>query len=206
MLKSLTFSLALSLAVALGFSSVSKAGGLDSSCTTCGLASPQGGPYASGQGGPIATGCESPCAPKKHCFSFHMPKIHCNLPKLQHTTSYEWVLKKKHCFSLVHAPKETVARLLADRPRFTRRARVVLLRLVRGIAPSGQGTYAAPQVFGAGQHAFLPARPATSIASVTEMTPAVPGGEEAPPAPEVKETSAIGAPTGGLLLPTPSGN
>ena len=38
------------------------------------------------------------------------------------------------------------------------------------------------------------------------MTPAVPGGEEAPPAPEVKETSAIGAPTGGLLLPTPSGN
>ena len=76
MLKSLTFSLALSLAVALGFSSVSKAGGLDSSCTTCGLASPQGGPYASGQGGPIATGCESPCAPKKHCFSFHMPKIH----------------------------------------------------------------------------------------------------------------------------------
>ena len=75
------------------------------------------------------------------------------------------------------------------------------------IAPSGQGyTYAAPQVFGAGQHAFLPAKPATSIASVTEMTPAVPGGEEAPPAPEVKETSAIGAPTGGLLLPTPSGN
>jgi hypothetical protein len=76
------------------------------------------------------------------------------------------------------------------------------------IAPSGQGgyaPYAAPQVFGAGQHAFLPAKPAT-IASVTEMTPAVPGGEEAPPAPEVKETSAIGAPTGGLLLPTPSGN
>src|SRR6202044_54021 len=67
MLKSLTISLSLSLAVALGFSSVSKAGGLDSSCTTCGLASPQGGPYASGQGGPIATGCESPCAPKKHC-------------------------------------------------------------------------------------------------------------------------------------------
>ena len=78
-----------------------------------------------------------------------------------------------------------------------------------GVAPSGQGgytaPYAAPQVFGAGQHAFQPAKPAT-IASVTEMTPAVPGGEEAPPAPEVKETSAIGAPTGGLLLPTPSGN
>jgi len=38
------------------------------------------------------------------------------------------------------------------------------------------------------------------------MTPAIPGGEEAPPAPEVKETSAIGSPNGGLLLPTPSGN
>ncbi len=192
MLKSLTFSFTLSLTVALGFSSVSKAGGLDSSCTTCGLASPQGEPYASGQG--IATGCESPCAPKKHCFSFHLPKIHCNLPKLQHTTSYEWVLKKKHCFSLVHAPKETCG------------PAAVYPTGQGGIAPSAQGTYAAPQVFGAGQHAFLPALPATSVASVTEMTPAIPGGEEAPPAPEVKETSAIGAPTGGLLLPTPSGN
>jgi hypothetical protein len=197
MLKSLTFSLALSLAVALGFSSVSKAGGLDSSCTTCGLASPQGGPYASGQG--IATGCESPCAPKKHCFSFHLPKIHCNLPKLQHTTSYEWVLKKKHCFSLVHAPKETCGAAPCG-------PAAVYPTGQGGVSPSGQGTYAAPQVFGAGQHAFLPARPATSVASVTEMTPAIPGGEEAPPAPEVKETSAIGAPTGGLLLPTPSGN
>jgi len=197
MLKSLTFSLALSLVVALGFSSVSKAGGLDSSCTTCGLASPQGGPYASGQG--IATGCESPCAPKKHCFSFHLPKIHCNLPKLQHTTSYEWVLKKKHCFSLVHAPKETCGSAPCG-------PAAVYPTGQGGIAPSGQGAYAAPQVFGAGQHAFLPARPATSVASVTEMTPAIPGGEEAPPAPEVKETSAIGAPTGGLLLPTPSGN
>jgi hypothetical protein len=202
MLKSLTISLSLSLAVALGFSSVSKAGGLDSSCTTCGLASPQGGPYASGQGGPIATGCESPCAPKKHCFSFHLPKIHCNLPKLQHTTNYEWVLKKKHCFSLVHAPKETCA----SGPVYATGQGGVAPSGQGGIAPSGQGSaYPAPQAFGAGQHAYQPARPAT-IASVTEMTPAVAGGEEAPPAPEVKETSAIGAPTGGLLLPTPSGN
>jgi hypothetical protein len=207
MLKPLTFSLALSLAVALGFSSVSKAGGLDSSCTTCGLASPQGGPYASGQGGPIATGCESPCAPKKHCFSFHLPKIHCNLPKLQHTTSYEWVLKKKHCFSLVHAPKETCGSAPCATGAVYPSGQGGVAPSGQGaIAPSGQGApYAAPQVYGAGQHAFLPARPAT-IASVTEMTPAIPGGEEAPPAPEVKETSAIGAPTGGLLLPTPSGN
>ena len=40
MLKPLTFSL--SLAVALGLCSVSMAGGDDTSCTTCGLASPQG--------------------------------------------------------------------------------------------------------------------------------------------------------------------
>jgi len=200
MLKPLTISLSLSLAVALGFSSVSKAGGLDSSCTTCGLASPQAGPYASGQGCPIATGCESPCAPKKHCFSFHLPKIHCSLPKIVHTCSYEWVLKKKHCFSIVHAPKTPCE----SAPCYP--TSQVAPSGQGAVAPTGQGTaYAAPAAFGAGQHAFLPARPAT-IASVTEMTPAVPGGEEAPPAPEVKETSAIGAPSGGLLLPTPSGN
>jgi hypothetical protein len=196
MLKPLTFSL--SLALALGLCSVSMAGGHDDNCTTCGLASPQGGPYATGQGG--VAGCDpAPCAPKKHCFSFHMPKINCHLPKLVHTCKYEWVLKKKHCFSLVHAPKETCGSAPCGPAS-------VYPTGQGGIAPSGQGTYAAPQVFGAGQHAFLPARPATSVASVTEMTPAIPGGEEAPPAPEVKETSAIGAPTGGLLLPTPSGN
>src|ERR1700733_7921798 len=89
MLKPLTFSL--SLALALGLCSVSMAGGHDDNCTTCGLASPQGGVYATGQG--AAAGCDTaPCAPKKkHCFSFHMPKIHCNFPKLVHACSYEWV-------------------------------------------------------------------------------------------------------------------
>jgi hypothetical protein len=205
MLKPLTFSL--SLAVALGMCCVSKAGGLDSNCTTCGLASPQGGPYATGQGGPIATGCESPCAPKHH-FSFHMPKIHCNLPKIQHTCSYEWVLKKKHSFCLVRGSHGDACGGAA--PVYATGQGGVAPSGQGGIAPSGQGgaaPYAAPQVYGAGQHAFQPAKPATSIASVpAEMTPAVPGGEEAPPAPEVKETSAIGAPTGGLLLPTPAGN
>jgi len=193
MLKPLTLSL--SLAVALGFCSMSKAGGYDQNCTTCGLASPQGGPYATGQG------CEAPCAPKKHCFSFHLPKIHCNLPKLQHTCSYEWVLKKKHNWCFVH-----------NKASACDGAAPVYATGQVGAAPSGQGAaasgqYAAPQIFGAGQHAFLPAKPATSIASVpAEMTPAVAGGEEAPPAPEVRETSAIGGPNGGLLLPTPSGN
>jgi len=182
MLKPLTLSL--SLAVALGFCSMSKAGGYDQNCTTCGLASPQGGPYATGQG------CE-PCAPKKHCFHFCLPKIHCNLPKLQHTCSYEWVLKKKHNWCFVHNNKGDHGCAGAAPVYATGQG---------GAAPSGQ-------VYGAAQHAFQPAKPATSIASVpAEMTPAFAGGEEAPPAPEVKETSAIGAPNGGLLLPTPSGN
>ena len=58
MLKPLTLSL--SLAVALGFCSVSMAG-IHDGCSTCGLASPQGGPIASAQG-PIAT-CESLARP-----------------------------------------------------------------------------------------------------------------------------------------------
>jgi hypothetical protein len=130
-----------------------------------------------------------------------LPKISC--PKIVHTTSYEWVLKKKHCFSIVHAPKCDPA---PCGPVYATGQGSVIPSGQGVIAPTGQGApYAAPQVFGAGQHAFQPARPA-AIASVTEMTPAARGGEEAPPAPEVKETSAIGAPTGGLLLPTPSGN
>jgi len=130
-----------------------------------------------------------------------MPKIHCHLPKIQHTCSYEWVLKKKHNFCLVKGGHGDACEGGAAPVYATGQG---------GVAPSGQGgavPYGAPQAYGAGQHAFQPAKPATSIASVpAEMTPAVRGGEEAPPAPEVKETSAIGAPTGGLLLPTPSGN
>jgi len=177
MLKPLTLSL--SLAVALGMCSVSMAGGYDQNCTTCGLASPQGGPYASAQG------CAAPC----HHFNFHMPKLHCHFPKLCHTVSYEWVLKKKHNFCFQHAGGGGGCG--AGGP--------VYATGQGGAAPSGQ-------VYGAGQHAFSPAKPATSLAAVpAEMTPAIAGGEEAPPAPEVKETSAIGSPTG-LLLPTPSGN
>jgi hypothetical protein len=191
MLKPLTLSL--SLAVALGFCSVSKAGGVDENCTTCGLASPQGGPYASGQGG-----CASPCAPKKH-FSFHLPKLNCHLPKLCHSTSYEWVLKKKHNFSLQ-----------STKPAACGAGAPIYATGQGGAAPSGQGFGGASgQVYGAGQHTFQPSRPATSIASVppAEMTPAgVIGGEEAPPAPAVNETSAIGSSNGGLLLPAPSGN
>jgi hypothetical protein len=139
-----------------------------------------------------------------------MPKIHCSLPKIQHTCSYEWVLKKKHNFCLVRGGGHGDGCGAGGAPVYATGQAGVAPSGQGGIAPSGQGAavpYAAPQVYGAGQHAFQPAKPATSIASVpAEMTPAVSGGEEAPPAPEVKETSAIGAPTGGLLLPTPAGN
>jgi hypothetical protein len=186
MLKPLTFSL--SLALALGFCSVSMAGGHDDNCTTCGLASAQGGPYATGQG---VAGCDpAPCAPKKHCFSFHMPKINCHLPKLVHTCSYEWVLKKKHNFCFKKSnPCDNGGCAPAG----------VYATGQGGIAPSGQGA-ASGQIYGAGQHAFQGARPTSIAAAPAEMTPAIVGGEEAPPAPEVSTTR------GGLLLPTPAGN
>jgi hypothetical protein len=180
------FTLSLSLAVALGLCSVSKAGGHDGNCTTCGLASPQG-VVASPQGSYVG-GCEQPCKPKHH-FSLKNCFPH-------HEVCYEWCLKKKHVWKWHHGCDT------CDTP----------VHPTGQAAPSGQyaaptgqyggaGGYAAPQVYGAGQRAFIPARSTTSIASVpAEMTPAAPGGEEVPPAPEVKGT------TGGLLLPTPSGN
>jgi hypothetical protein len=189
MLKPLTLSL--SLAVALSLCSVSKAGHHDNNCATCGLASPQG-VVASAQG-PIY-GCEAPCKPKHH-WNFHLPKFH-------HEVCYEWVLKKKHNWSMHHKEKCDTC---GGAPVYA----------TGQAAPSGQyaaasgqygHAYSAPQVYGAGQRAFLPARSSTAIASVpAEMTPAIPGGEEVPPAPEVKESSANGS-RGGLLLPTPSGN
>jgi hypothetical protein len=188
MLKPLMLSL--SLAAALGFCSVSKAGGYDQNCSTCGLASPQG-VVASAQG---AVACETPCAPRKCHFNFHLPKIHCHLPKIQHEVCYDWVLRKRHKWSLQHNNGcDTCGGGGGVYPTGQAAA-----------APSGQ---ASGQAYGAAQHAFQATKPATSIASIpTEMTPAVPGGEEAPPAPEVRETSTIGSRNSGLLLPTPSGN
>jgi hypothetical protein len=191
MLKPLTLSL--SLAVALGFCSVSMAGGHDG-CTTCGLASPQGGLYPSAQC-PIATGCEAPC-PKKH----HFADMCCKLKSLCHPpVCYEWVLKKKRLWG--HHGGGCGDSCVGGAPVYPT-GQVAPSGQGGYAAPSGQGGYAAPQavpVYGAGQHTYRAAKPAPTIASVpAEMTPAI-AGEEAPPAPEVKETS-------GLLLPTPSGN
>jgi hypothetical protein len=181
MLKPMTLSL--SLAVALGLCSVSKAGLHDNNCTTCGLASPQGVAPS-----PQGTCGEAACKPKHH-FGAGLKNL------FHHEVTYEWVLKKKHVWHRGGGcgTCSTAAPVYATG---------------QGAAPSGQyaaptGQYAAPQVYGAGQRAaFLPARSTTSIASApAEMTPAIAGGEEVPPAPEVKGT--IGSP-GGLLLP--SGN
>jgi hypothetical protein len=120
---------------------------------------------------------------------------------------YEWVLKKKHSWSIQH--QNSCDTCGGAAPIYATGQAVPSGQYA---APSGQyaapqGQYAAPQVYGAGQRAFIPARSTTAIASVpTEMTPATPAGEEVPPAPEVnKETSATGS-QNGLLLPTPSGN
>jgi hypothetical protein len=188
------FTLSLSLAVALGLCSVSKAGGHDSNCTTCGLASPQGVvPSAQGTYGGGGCGAQ-PCGKQRHFGNWLKNLCH-------HEVCYEWVLKKKHVWHLGGGCNTCGGG--GGGP--------VYATGQGGAAPSGQyagpsGQYAAPQVYGAGQRAFIPARSTTSIASVpTEMTPATPGGEEVPPAPEVKGTSATGS-HGGLLLPTPSGN
>ncbi len=197
MSKPLTLSL--SLAVALGLCSVSKAGLHDSNCTTCGLASPQG-VVASPQGS-YAGGCgTSSCGGGHHWCSNLRNRLGC---MFHHQVTYEWVLKKKHSW-FNHGGCNTCG---GAAPVYA----------TGQAAPSGQyagpsGQYAAPQVYGAGQQvygagqrAFLPARSSTSIASVpAEMTPATPGSEEVPPAPEIKESTT--GTRGGLLLPTPSGN
>jgi len=202
MLKPLMFSL--SLAVALGICSVSKAGGFDSNCTTCGLASPQG-VVASPQGyampcDPCATCAPcAPCAPKCH-FNFHLPHIQFTCPKIVHNTCYEWVLQKKHSFSFVHGSLSC-----GDPCGPAPCGPAAVYPTGQGIVPSGQGTMA--PVYGASQQAYRGMKPAASIASApAEMTPAVATGEEAPPAPEVRGTTATAAQNGGLLLPTPSGN
>ena len=197
MLKPLTLSL--SLAVALGFCSVSMAG-IHDGCSTCGLASPQGGPIASAQG-PIATTCETGCAAQVQ------PRQPLQWPPRQaegRVSSPSLLRVGPEEEAAVGTPRRwlrAAARPAAAAPVYPT-GQVAPSGQGGYAAPSGQGGYAAPQaapVYGAGQHTYQPAKPAATIASVpAEMTPSI-AGDEAPPAPEVKETS-------GLLLPAPSGN
>jgi hypothetical protein len=203
MLKPLTLSL--SLAVALGFTSVSMAGGHDG-CSTCGLASPQGGPIASAQSPVVVGECAEIGHKKCSLFSGlggHLSGLHCKLKSALHPpVTYEWVLKKKRLWGHKGCGESTGCDTCEGAaPAVYPTSQVAPSGQGGYAAPSGQGGYAAPQaapVYGVGQHAFKAVKPAPTIASVpAEMTPAV-AGEEAPPAPEVNQS--------GLLLPTPAGN
>lgn len=203
MLKPLTLSL--SLAFALGASSVSMAGGLfghDSGCTTCGLASPQGVVTPSAQYAPVAsaqceTPCETPCAPAKSCglknlFSgLHKPKVY----------TYEWVLKKKR----VWGHKNPCSAPSCD------------TCTTPTVFPSSQGYaspqgYSSPQAYAAPTYGSGQAYSAPQATSVTAPAPA-PAGDEAPPAPEAPAPAApapaapaANAPQSSLLFSTPAGN
>ena len=192
------FTFSLSLALALGFSGVSFAGHKSAGCDTCGLASPQG-VVASPQGSVLATGGCDTCAPaKKKCNLFagmHKPK----------TYTYEYVLKKKR----VHGHKsESCDTCGGGGSTVTPSAQYA----------SPQGTYAAPQAYGAPQASAYGAPQASaygasqtaSMVPTGEMKPAeAPAGDAAPPAPAVPPAPAPPAPAGAqssLLLLSPTGN
>jgi hypothetical protein len=169
MLKPL--SLSLGLVLALSIAGVSKAGGHDG-CATCGIASPQG--IVSPQSIIASPQCDT-CAPKKHCFKMpKLPKFHCPKP----TWTYEWVLKKKLCWTKNHGCDDC-----GPAPVYP----------TSQSYPSPQGYHAAPQTgyaAPAGQAAY----------GVGDMKPApVLSADEVPPAPTIA--------TGGssLLQLTPSG-
>jgi hypothetical protein len=199
------------------------AGGYDSGCSTCGLASGQalatgqGGPIASAQSPYIATGCDTcvddNCGRKKCNLFGHLggklDGLHCKLKGMLHPpVTYEWVLKKKHlwghknndCNTCGGGAVETVyptSQVVPTGQGYPSGQGYTAPSGQGYSAPSGQG-YSAP-TYGAGQHAYQTSNSAPTIASVpAEMTSAF-GAEEAPPAPEVKNS-------GGLLLPTPVGN
>ena len=200
MLKPLTLSL--SFAFALGFCSVSMAGAFDGGCTTCGLASPQGGPIASPQGYVPTVGCDDGCAPRKKCDLFghlggKLDGLHCKLKGILHPpVTYEWVLKKKRLWGHKGGCDDGCGAPVTESVFPT--SQIAPSSQGYAPAPSGQGYAPAPTsqgyapapapVYGAGQHSYI-GKPAAAVASLT--------GEEAPPAPEVR--------TGGLLLPTQAG-
>ena len=120
-----------------------------------------------------------------------------------HTCSYEWVLKKKHNLCSSRTPRPTPAL----------RAAPVYATGQGGVAPSGQGhcSFWPGRTVGSAGLRCWPARfPACQAGDhrvgSRRDDPGDRGGEEAPPAPEVRETSAIGSRTAACSLPTgPSG-
>lgn len=97
--------MSLAFALVLGLAGVSEA---NSGCTNCGLASAQGIAAPSAQS--VVADCGGGCGLGKGLSLPHislphisLPKV--SLPKLVHTTSSEYVLRKKHHFSLAKGHK-----------------------------------------------------------------------------------------------------
>jgi len=183
MLKPLTLSL--SLAVALGASSLSLAGhhGPSAQCET---PSPQG-IY------PSAQGCGDVCGPKHRGLGL------CNFFKhRQKCYTYEWVLKKKRCGGLFghHGGGgcgnacDTCGDVIYPSGQASGQ-----------ILGSGQG-YAAGQTYGAGQAAPVGQTGGTGQVE-PPAAPAVPAtGDQAPPPPATPPTAS----NDGLLYLPPAGN
>ncbi len=181
MLKPLTLSVGLAVALCAG--GVSLAGHKD--CATCGLASPQASPQgvtASSQ----SYGCESPLH-KKHSFFSGFGKMF----KHEKTYTYEWVLKKKRVWGHKGGCSVCGSPVTAS-----------------GQYASPQGGYSTPQatsIYGAAQTA------SSGVPSVGEITPATtPDEPPAPPATtepagEKPATATPGTAANGLLFSTPSG-
>jgi hypothetical protein len=182
MLKSLTLSM--SLALALGFTGVAFAG--HGGCDTCGLASPQGSPQASAQG--YTETCDTCTTKKKHCFSlpkFSMPA--CLKPKPKVYT-YEWVLKKKKVHGHAAAACDTCGTAVTPSAQY-----------------SSPQAHAAPQSWAAPQTAsVMPTyemKPPVPTGDTAPPAPAAPA--TIPPAPPAPAPSAA---QGSLLFLAPTGN
>jgi hypothetical protein len=192
MFKPLTLSL--SLAVALGACSVSMAGLFASSQCP----SPQGGACASGQS------ClpSAQCLPKKH-WNFHCPKP---------CFTYQWVLRRKLCWSCGNPSCTTC---VAPSSQCGPSSQIL------GSGQAYPTTYGYGGIYGAGQMttatpgAAAPMTPATTgdeAPPAPEVAPAAPTAP-APPAPEAPAAPAAPAPpapapgaTSSLLFSTPTGN
>ncbi|WP_422928312.1 hypothetical protein [Singulisphaera sp. PoT] len=207
------FALSLSLALALGASSVSMAGGLfhgTSGCTTCGLASAQG-PAPSAQA-PVVASAQSECgyaAPKKCSLFSGFQGFHFKKPHL-FDVQYEWVLKKKlvwahkggcgtGCGTGGCAPSILPSSQSVASPQAYPTSQSVI-PTSQAFYGSSAPSYASTPVYSA------PAAP--SVAAAGDEAPPAPAATEPPPAPAAPAPSipAPNAPQTSLLFSTPSSN
>lgn len=207
MFKSMTFGL--SLALALGLSGVSKAGGLHGGLAH---ATPQG-PVPSAQ----VADCGGHCGPNflekcsglfdglghkmtgfghkcgnllngaKHNFTDLCSKLKPKPP----VYTYEWVLKKKRVWHVGGCGTGCGHSVLPTSQ----------------VQAAPQGVAPAPQAYGSGQAAPAYGSGQLAPAGPVSLAPAAPVGDEVPPAPEVPAAPAPTVPpTSSLLFSTPTGN